>query len=764
MRMLAAVSSSVVALAVALPAQDVPAPERFRSARAAVLAEVERELVPSIAVAVFDGDDVVWAEGFGLADVERQRRANADTIYRLASISKPFTATALMQLVDRGLVDLDAPANRYLDEPLRAFRGAAGEITIRRLANHTGGLPTHWNFFYEPEQPPDRDETIRAFGFAVYAPGTRTNYSNLAFGVLDHVVARIGRKHYRSWLVDELLDPLGMHHTDVGVRPGAEAHAACGYRRENGAWQSVTDYGFDHDGASAVRSSANDLMRFARLQIDASNEDEAAGDGARAGDGPPLSGRALLAMRELRGADAGSSFGVGWSVGERRGQQVLQHSGGMPGVSTQLLVFPAARKAVAVLTNGDDRGATHRSLMAILDVLFGPRQPGVPAEPAPPEHVQPVAAGRWRGVLAHPSGAVPVQVTATWPTDSGGGSWSSMQWQVQVGDAAPVAARPERPLRQRPLSLQVESDVDVGHGERRATRLRFELEPTATGFAGVAYADAASVCRLPFWCELHREAARDDDELRVVSYNVLFGFRDSEVGRFLPGCRREAAIASWLASERPDVVALQEMNGYTEASLLQLARAWGHRHVALLKERGYPVALTSSRAIEVRARHVDGLHHGMLHATTHGVDFVVVHFRPMPGVEAKLDEARAALEHYRSALAAGRECVVLGDFNSLHPAEVYRLSEGATETYRKWRYATQDGLASEVAMGPLLDAGAGDTFQARGAIPAELPLPRIDFVLASPRLLARCSSSRWLCEEPFRKWSDHPPVVADFAR
>src|SRR6185295_18011018 len=129
--------------------KDVLAPSEFTAARSFIDEGIRSGRAPSVAVAVVKDDRVVWAEGFGLADVEARRAANSDSIYLMASVSKPITATGLMTLVDRGLMDLDKPANSYLPHSqIRAYRGSVDDITIRRLANHTSGLPTHWDFFY----------------------------------------------------------------------------------------------------------------------------------------------------------------------------------------------------------------------------------------------------------------------------------------------------------------------------------------------------------------------------------------------------------------------------------------------------------------------------------------------------------------------------------------------------------------------------------------------------------------------------------------
>lgn len=732
MRLLLTVSLAAFAMA-----QEVPAPARFAKARAQVQAEVARGEAPSVAVAVLEHDEVVWAEGFGLIDVEHGRRATADSIYRLASIGETFTATALMQLVDRGLVDLEAPANRYLDVPLRAYRGTADQITLRRLANHTAGLPTYWNLYHEGETPPPYAESIRSFAFAAFEPGTRTDDRDLAFGVLDHVIARIGNVSggYRGWLVQELLDPLGMAHTDVGVRPGQEQHAAVCHRKDGERWVAIPDYGFDHDGASAVRGSANDLMRWARVQLHR---------GAVAGH-RVLREESALAMRETRGTAAGSRFGVGWSVGKLRGAAVLQHNGDLPGVGSRFCVFPDRGAAVAVFTNGGDPGATDRALDAVLDDLLG-HESVVEGFDSRPWNA--MGTGSYRGLVVHPDGPIPLRI-GNWILGPG----------VRLGDGLLTSLGSAEDGTH--LSLWGRGGIALGHQAGTAD-LAFELETSAQGARGVLHATVPGICHLPFWCELRRMEPKPTGILRVITYNVLEGMRDAEVGRFLPGCQREAKIAAWLAAQQPDVVALQEMNGFTEERLRRLAAVWGHPHVALLKEDGYPVAITSRTPLTNLDRRREHLHHGMLRATTRGIDFIVVHYPPQPGVEAKLVDTRTALGLYGRARLDKRPAVVLGDFNSIARTDVAAFSDAALERYRKWGYTQADGQPAEFAIDMLLDSGAVDVMRTAGTPPDTWPLPRVDFVLASPDLAAGATTCSWLADGEFLRWSDHPPVVADF--
>jgi exodeoxyribonuclease-3 len=250
----------------------------------------------------------------------------------------------------------------------------------------------------------------------------------------------------------------------------------------------------------------------------------------------------------------------------------------------------------------------------------------------------------------------------------------------------------------------------------------------------------------------------------VVSYTVLVGFGDHRVGDpYLPGEQRRTAVAAWLAAAAPDVVGFQEMNGYTDARLRREAAAWGHAHAVVLNEDGYPVALTSRWPIEVIARLRDELHHGFLHARSAGVDYLVVHVVPAPGVERKVRELQPVLAAYRAAIEAGRPIVLLGDFNSIAAADVDLFSEAALARYRRWKYALDGDRPAETAVDLIPAVGAVDVWQRHRPDGVELPLPRIDFVFASPDLAATSLGCRWLAGATQLRWSDHPAVVADFA-
>ena len=241
----------------------------FDEVRDYIRSHMAADRVPSISVAVARDGHILWEEGFGWADREKRVAANQHTMYSVASISKPFTATGLMTLVEQKRIDLDRPINQYLGKAqLRARVGNAEDATVRRVANHTSGLPFHYQFFYqdEPFRPPSMDETIRRYGNLVTMPGEKWEYSNLGYGILDYVIARVSGESYDDYMRQAVFLKLGLTHTSVGIGPGLEKFAAVRYGSDG---LPLPFFDFDHRGASAIYSSAHDLVRFGMFHLGA---------------------------------------------------------------------------------------------------------------------------------------------------------------------------------------------------------------------------------------------------------------------------------------------------------------------------------------------------------------------------------------------------------------------------------------------------------------------------------------------------------------
>jgi CubicO group peptidase (beta-lactamase class C family) len=329
------------------------------SLRAKIKTLMDSANVPSLAWAVAKGGRIVWEEGAGFADLERQTPATATTAYSMASISKPITATGVMRLVEQGKLDLDRPANEYLGEArITGLAGDATGATVRRLLTHTAGLPLHYRFFYEGSsiKRPSMDEAIARYAVTVYPPGKVYNYSNLGYGVLDELIAKASGQSYEEFMRQEIFLPLGLPTATIGTGAGLQ-NAAVRYDAKR---KPVAHYDFDHRGASAVYIGAHDLVRFGMFHLKDHLKDQK----------PVLTVQTIDAMQRVQTpGDTITGYGLGWSVSFEQGYRVVSHTGGMPGVSTTLKLFPEQDVAIAVLANASAI-APHRAVFYLAGAVL----------------------------------------------------------------------------------------------------------------------------------------------------------------------------------------------------------------------------------------------------------------------------------------------------------------------------------------------------------------------------------------------------------
>ena len=365
------------------------AADPFDPVRTIIRSQMVERSVPSISVAVARGDQILWEESFGWADRERKIPADPNTPYSIASITKPMTATALMTLVRAGKIDLDKPINDYLGAAkLRARLGDAREATVRRVANHSAGLPEHYQFFYkdEPWRPPSMDETILRFGNLFTPPGEAFRYSNLGYGLLSTIIARASGRSYAGYMREEVFLKLGMTHTTVAGAGTLKGLQATRYGDDG---LPIAPYEFDHDGASAVFSSAHDLVRFGMFH----NLVHAAGQAAIL---PDSMIKEMQSPTIAEGTNTG--YGIGWEIDSTAGTPVITHSGGMPGVNTWLRLVPSERLTIVVLANADNR-LSHTVADEILHLLL-------PSWKIPPSAQRPHS--------GEETSELPIEIVGTW--------------------------------------------------------------------------------------------------------------------------------------------------------------------------------------------------------------------------------------------------------------------------------------------------------------------------------------------------------------
>lgn len=346
----------VVAVMVCGPVLLASAPQEApgAGARAKVEEVVTSGKAPSIAAAVGHGDRVIWSAAFGLADKARRFPATASTPYAIGSITKPFTATAVMILRERGLLSLDDPLSRHLGPLRRPGVRSDAEVTIGRTLGHIAGFPSHHQFFFVdgPWQPLPFPQRMQCFGAEVEEAGARVVYSNLGFGVLSELIARVGGQPYGAFLRSELFEPLGLVNSRV---PAAEQETTGAATRYDTEGEPLPFYVTDHDGASAVYASVEDLVRFGLFHA-----------GTLAPERPILTRKSRALMQERGLGDRG----LGWSINpDWSGHRVVWHSGAMPGASATLWIVPDEGIAVAVAANQSGAPVNQLAGEILSDVL-----------------------------------------------------------------------------------------------------------------------------------------------------------------------------------------------------------------------------------------------------------------------------------------------------------------------------------------------------------------------------------------------------------
>lgn len=390
-----------------LSGQGSPA-ARFDSARAFIRQAMERHDLPAVAVAVALDGRILWEEGFGWADRERRVPATPHTLFSLASITKPMTATAVMRLVEQERVQLDRPANDYLaGAKIHGYRWSPEDATVRRVLSHTAGLPRHAEFVYQGEDHPARsvDEAITHYGVLVAPPGEEWVYSNLGYGILESIVERVSGRSYPDYLQAEVFEPLGMTRSRASNRAALGDAAAVRYGPDR---RPLPAYDPDMRGYGVVHTSVHDLIRFGIFHL----------GGRLPGQRAVLREGTRRAMQQISSPRVGDeAYGLGWVIDQDNGYRRVFHDGAMPGVGTILSLYPEAKLAVAVLVNTDELPVAARISREIASAVL-PRyaaahrartaaQAGA-AAPQAPFAPGPELLGEWRGVIRTYQDSVPL--------------------------------------------------------------------------------------------------------------------------------------------------------------------------------------------------------------------------------------------------------------------------------------------------------------------------------------------------------------------
>jgi len=344
---------ATVAAASTVPAQTIPAQLD------AILKDYRRADAPGASVLVALDGKVLYRKAFGLANLEEKTPVTTATNFRLASVTKQFTAAAVLLLAERGKLSLDDPLTRFFP----GFARAAHRVKVRHLLGHTSGLLDYEDLIPPGTTVPLKDKDVLDLvgkqDRLYFAPGSQFRYSNTGYALLALIVEKVSGRPFARFLAENIFDPLGMTGT-VAYEAGIStvARRAYGYSEKSGRFER-TDQSLTSSvlGDGGIYSSVEDLWRWDQALY-----------------GTRLLPAKTLAMAFQAGTPTsdqpGSGYGYGWYVASHRGTRKVWHYGETLGFSTYLARYPDKRLTIIMLTNRNDNflGPT---VDRIADVILG---------------------------------------------------------------------------------------------------------------------------------------------------------------------------------------------------------------------------------------------------------------------------------------------------------------------------------------------------------------------------------------------------------
>ncbi len=341
-----------------------PAQSRKLLVDSRVREEMAERHIPGAAVAVLRGGKIELIKGYGMADIERNLTVTPDTVFQIASTTKPFTAMAVMMLVEDGKVSLDEKASKYLPwlPPIYA------DVTVRHLLTHTSGVNRDVRTANVDNFTLDEFKRRFAAAPASFKPGERWEYSNNGYILLGMIVEAVSGKSYGDFLRQRIFKPLGMKNTAYNEPPGAPKNRATGYDWVDGAYKPSPYF---HGGYSAggLISSVADLAKWAQAldtkKLLKESSFQQMWTPVTLSEGRQLS-------FEFRGEQSG--YGFGWFLMTYKGRKLFTHGGTLSGFSGQIHRFVDDKITIIVLTNsksGADRiGYAEVLANGIADLYF----------------------------------------------------------------------------------------------------------------------------------------------------------------------------------------------------------------------------------------------------------------------------------------------------------------------------------------------------------------------------------------------------------
>ena len=349
---------------------------RFKEQLEPVITQVMQQAsMPGFAIAVVENQKIVYSAGFGVRNLKSKELMTSSSLFHMASITKPFVATSIMQLWEQGKIDLDAPVVKYLPY-FRLADERYKRITVRQMLSHISGMPDVQD--YEWDKPQYDDGALERFVRSISdraliaEPGARMQYSNMAFEVLGDVIAKVSGMTFEDYVKRNILEPVGMKSSTLLVKQ-TDPQLLSSPHVQNSQYDvevsKVFPYNRMHSPSSTLYSNVLDMSRWAIANM---NRGEL--------DGKRFLKASTYDLMWKPAAEQFQQIGISWFLNKYKDNAVVTHSGGDTGFVSNLVLLPEKKIAVVMMSNYD-RAPLRAITNAALDVALGVKPEAVVLKP-----------------------------------------------------------------------------------------------------------------------------------------------------------------------------------------------------------------------------------------------------------------------------------------------------------------------------------------------------------------------------------------------
>ncbi len=375
---------------IAMPAKDELADALFKKAIG--------DHDPGASVLVAKNGQILYEKGFGFANLKKDIPITPETEFRIGSITKQFTASAILKLQEEGKISVDDKLSKFIPDYPRG-----DEITIHHLLTHTSGIKSYTDKInFEDESVTKPIESVEAHIESFkndpynFDPGENLSYNNSAYFLLGYIIEKVSGQSYGDYLQQTFFDPLGMSNTGLHHQGVKLEKEALGYSYKDGEPERAPDWEMTWaGGAGALYSTVGDLFKWNEAVFSGKVLEEASLQAA------------FTPVKLNNGKEAPYKFGYGWMIGDLRGWKTISHGGGLPGFITFLTRFPEQNITITVLTNAapPDKLNPQQTANDLAGIFFWEDMP-IQASYVAAENADPSLYPDYAGRYEYPGGAV----------------------------------------------------------------------------------------------------------------------------------------------------------------------------------------------------------------------------------------------------------------------------------------------------------------------------------------------------------------------